>query len=288
MAEVESSNLSEPILRISDDILEGYLDILRLSGVTHRHIKEVRRALKSYQKYILSVIDKQKSIQFFSKLQRECSTSYYRKQMYQLKRFLKFLKVEWTDEISLPKEPVYNPMRISHKAIDDTILYFKDSPHFLQIKALILLGSSSGLRAEELYQLSQKDINLKMRKVNINHNPSNNQSTKNQKTRVSFFSKEAKTSIQEYYNFFRNGCGYSKLFPQTTLTRLFNSAPIRVKHLRKFFSQEWERRGGSSGIKKLLMGHSIRNDVDLNHYNFQSEEDLKQIYDRVFDSLKIT
>ena len=141
-------------MRISDDILEGYLDILSLSGVTERHIKEVKRTLKNYQKYILSVINKQKSIQFFSKLQKECSTSYYRKQMYQLIRFLKFLKFEWTDEISLPKEPVYNPMRISHKAIDDTILYFKDKPHYLQIKALILLGSSSGLRAEELYQLS--------------------------------------------------------------------------------------------------------------------------------------
>ena len=34
-------------------------------------------------------------------------------------------------------------------------------------------------------------------------------------------------------------------------------------------------------IKKILMGHSLKGDVDLNHYNAQSEEDLKKIYDKV-------
>jgi len=29
------------------------------------------------------------------------------------------------------------------------------------------------------------------------------------------------------------------------------------------------------------MGHSLKGDVDLNHYNVQSEEDLKKIYDNV-------
>jgi len=29
------------------------------------------------------------------------------------------------------------------------------------------------------------------------------------------------------------------------------------------------------------MGHSIKKDVDLMHYNCQSEEDLKAIYDKV-------
>ena len=275
-------------MRIPDDILEEYLDILRLSGVTEGHIKEVKRALQNYQKYILFRLDKVKSIQYFKKLQKENSIAYYKKQMYQIKKFLKHLKCDWVEEIQLPKNPEYTPKRISLEDIKDTIEYFKDNPHFLQIKALVLLGASSGLRAEELYQLNQEDINLKMRKVNINHNPINNQSTKTCKTRVSFFSKEAKTSIQEYYDFFRNGCSYLKLFPQTTLTSLFKSAPIRVKYLRKFFSQEWDRRSGPTSIKKILMGHSLKGDVDLQHYNCQSEEDLKQIYDRVFGCHKIT
>ena len=78
-------------MRISDDILEEYLNILKLSGVTEGHIKEVKKALQNYQKYILFKLDKGKSIQYFQKLQKESSISYYKKQMYQIKKFLKHL-----------------------------------------------------------------------------------------------------------------------------------------------------------------------------------------------------
>ena len=54
-----------------------------------------------------------------------------------------------------------------------------------------------------------------------------------------------------------------------------------MKDLRKAFSQEWDRRGGPTSIKKILMGHSLKGDVDLSHYNAQPEEDLKKIYDKV-------
>ena len=32
------------------------------------------------------------------------------------------------------------------------------------------------------------------------------------------------------------------------------------------------------------MGHSLKGDVDLMHYNCQLEEDLKKIYDKVMNS----
>jgi integrase/recombinase XerD len=67
------------------------------------------------------------------------------------------------------------------------------------------------------------------------------------------------------------------------LERLFEESPIQVKDLRKFFSQEWDRRGGPTSIKKILMGHSLKGDVDLMHYNAQSEKDLKKIYDKVMN-----
>jgi hypothetical protein len=37
------------------------LNILELSGITKRHKKEVRRTLENYSKYILFVVDKEKS-----------------------------------------------------------------------------------------------------------------------------------------------------------------------------------------------------------------------------------
>ncbi|MCD6493220.1 MAG: hypothetical protein J7K36_05410 [Archaeoglobaceae archaeon] len=42
-----------------------------------------------------------------------------------------------------------------------------------------------------------------------------------------------------------------------------------------------------TSIKKLLMGHSLHGDVDLQHYDFQDEEELKQIYDRYWRDFKI-
>ena len=34
------------------------------------------------------------------------------------------------------------------------------------------------------------------------------------------------------------------------------------------------------------MGHSLKGDVDLMHYNAQSEEDLKRMYDKVMEENK--
>ncbi len=48
-----------------------------------------------------------------------------------------------------------------------------------------------------------------------------------------------------------------RLFSQSHMIHLFKGAPIRVKDLEKVFSQEWDRRGGPTSIKKILMGHSI-------------------------------
>jgi len=77
--------------------------------------------------------------------------------------------------------------------------------------------------------------------------------------------------------------GVKDFFSKRQSERVFQSTPIQVKDLRKFFSQEWDRRGGPTSIKKLLMGH--RKDVDLKHYNAQSEGDLKNIYDKVISDL---
>jgi integrase/recombinase XerD len=191
------------------------------------------------------------------------------------------LGVDWANEITLPKDPTVKIKRIDSSDITTTINLFKKSTHFLQLKALIMLGITSGLRAEELYQLNPEDIDLNKRIVRVNHNPQNGQTTKTKYSRISFFTKETQSILEKYFPYYNNDSEYSRLFAQTTITRLFSSAPIRVKHLRKYFSQEWDRRGGPTSIKKILMGHSLKGDVDLQHYNAQSEEDLKRIYDNV-------
>ena len=147
--------------------------------------------------------------------------------MFQLRRYLKFLKIEWADEITLPVDPYYTPIHISKKKIRETLDYYKDSNYYLRIKAVLLLGCSSGLRAEEIYNLTVDDIDLANRKIIVRHEPESNHTTKTKKTRISFISEEATIAIQEYLDFFKYGnSGVCTLFAKKTLERHFRNAPI--------------------------------------------------------------
>ena len=47
------------------------------------------------------------------------------------------------------------------------------------------------------------------------------------------------------------------LFGGIHISRLFRDSDIKVKDLRKAFSQEWDRRNGSFAVKERLMGARI-------------------------------
>ena len=189
--------------------------------------------------------------------------------------------MQWTEEIHLLPEPAYYPKHVSKDDIVSTLKYFENDEYTLRFKALILLGMSTGMRAEELYQLSPEDIDSNNRCIRINHNPNNGQSTKTKQSGISFYTKDTHKILNEYLKYFDSNNSLTKLFPKRWMEGKFRNTPIRVKHLRKFFSQEWDKRGGPTSIKKILMGHSLKGDVDLMHYNAQSEEDLKRIYDKI-------
>ena len=268
-------------LQITDDRLREYLEIIKLKGISESHHTLVKTYLTRYLKKVKYKINKKTSIHYFNIIRNKYSTSSYRKETYQILKFLRYLKIDWTDEIQLPPEPYSKLIRVTQKDIEITLQYFKNHPHYFRYKALILLGCSSGLRAEELYQLKLDDIDLDNRTVYVNHNPNENQTTKTKKSRTSYFNDIAQLALKEYVEYFNNGSGLKELFPQKRIERSFQDTTIQVKYLRKYFSQEWDRRGGPTSIKKILMGHSLKGDVDLMHYNAQSPEDLKRIYDKV-------
>ena len=260
---------------------EKYLILRNLEGISKQWEYQCTQWLKDYLSYVDWKINEIKTLEYFQHLKNTESLVYYKKKVYQIRKFLDYLKVEWASSIKLPADPEYHPKRVSQDTIQQTLSYYEGHQFFKQIKAIILLGCSSGLRAEELYQLTPNDIDLENRIVRVNHNPMNGQTTKTQRSRVSFFNRTAQEVLVVYLENFRNGDGLKTLFCQSHLTRIFRDSPIKIKDFRKYFSQEWDRRGGPTSIKKILMGHSTRSDVDLSHYNCQSEEDLKKIYDKV-------
>ena len=229
-------------------------------------------------------INEVKTLEYIKNLQNHYSNCGFRKMVYQIRKFLQHLKIDFADSIQPPKEQEYTPVRITSEDIKKTLDYFKEHERELQINALIHLGKDSFARAEELYQLEPQDIDLNERKIKIIHNPEIGRHTKNKKNRVSFFTEKTAQILKKYLNFYNNGCDYPKLFNERALQDAFRNAPIRVKHLRKYASSEWSRKGGSSSVKKILMGHSTRNDVDLQHYCNLTESELRNVYDKVMNS----
>jgi len=209
------------------------------------------------------------------------NVSSYKKKAYQIRKLLYHIDCKWYNEIKLPSDPYYIPKRVMRTDILSTLEYFKGNRYCIQLKALTLLGATSGLRAEELYQLDIGDIDFENRTVYVKHDPNNGKTTKTKKSRTSFFSEDAKIELLNYLKFYNDTNILKRLFSKTHILRGFRCAPIKVKDLRKFFSQEWDRQGGPTSIKKILMGHSLRGDVDLMHYNYQSKEDLKKIYNKI-------
>jgi integrase len=220
-------------------------------------------------------------------LQEKYSIGFYKKNVYQIKLFLAHVGVEWQSQIKLPNDPEYIPKRVTVDDIRKTLTHFEGHQYYSQIKTIVLLGATSGMRAEEIYQLQPQDIDIDNKLVKINHNPNNGQTTKIQKSRVSFFTDETKQALMEYFDFYEKNNGLKWLFNFSHIRRIFKDAPVHVKDLRKAFSQTWDKRRGQTSIKKLLMGHSTRSDVGLMHYNGQNTEDLRQIYDVVMGRLII-
>jgi integrase/recombinase XerD len=272
---------SQVTFQVNTDDIEKYFAIYEISGVTKNWLEKVNIWIEDYLNYINYNIDQLRTLEYIKSLKNTHSITYYRKKTYQIRKFLTYLDIDWASKLKPPPEPNYIPKYVKREDISDTLTYFKDNDYYLQLKSLILLGISSGLRAEELYQLNLDDIDMDNRIVHINHNPQNGQSTKTKHSRISFFDDDAREALSEYLTYFHSDRHLKQLFSQSHITRLFRDAPIQVKDLRKFFSQEWDRRGGPTSIKKILMGHSLKGDVDLMHYNAQSPEDLKKIYDRV-------
>ena len=266
--------------KISEKTLNKYISLIEVEGKSKTWIKRIEKWLKEYLNYLNWNINEDKTLRFLKLKKKKYHVETYRKMVFQIRKFLYYLDTPWAKNIKLPPEPDYTPQRITKDDIRKTIEYFQNHQYFPQLKALILLGSSSGLRAEEIYQLKPENIDLERRIVYVVHDPQNGKTTKTGKSRISFFNEEAQKALKEYFQFFK-GSGLRKLFGKTHLEEIFKDAPIRVKDLRKFFSQEWERMNGSYAVKELLLGHSTKGKVDLQHYTYLSPEDLKEIYDRV-------
>ena len=117
-------------LHISDDTVQDYLEIIKLKGISDSHHKLVNIYLTRYLKKVNYRTNKKTSINYFNFIKNKYSISCYRKEAYQLLKFLRFLKVDWTGEIQLPAEPFTKLIRVTQKDRENTLQYFSNHQHY--------------------------------------------------------------------------------------------------------------------------------------------------------------
>jgi integrase len=226
-------------INVTEDELKQYLDVLEINGIGNEWKYSVDKCiLQPYLQHLHWHITFRDTLEYLKILKDKHSLSYYRKEVYQIRKFLEYHGIGWSKKLNPPPEPQYLPKRITSDAIKDSLSHFENNEYFLQVKAIILLGTTSGMRAEELFQLTLDDIDLDNRIVRINHNPDNGQSTKTKQSRISFFTEEAKHALTDYIGFYQHHNGLKCLFSQTHIERLFRfgKASIQVKDLRKYYT----------------------------------------------------
>jgi integrase len=239
----------------------------RLEGISERWAYDIKVTLQKYLDYVEWEINEQKTLTYLEQLRDHYSICSYRKRAYQIRRFLKHFDVSWIDEISLLPEPLKLPKRVTVDDIRKSLDFFNGHEYEVQMKSVVLLGATTGMRAEELFQLQQRDFIFSNNIVRIKNDPNTGRSVKTGEPRIAIFNDEAKKYLVDFFKIFNEKMCYrlSYLFGQSHIEREFRKSPLWVKELRKFFSQEWDRLGGITSIKNILMGNN--GDVDFCHYN---------------------
>ncbi|ALM76044.1 hypothetical protein TBCH5v1_2143 [Thermococcus barophilus] len=282
-----------------EDIDKLFLEF-EAKGVTLAHKRSVeyiitmflKEATKETQgKYIFTMKDLK---DYLNTLRSTYSVSFYRKNITYLKKLFRIAGIELAESLKAPTE--FN--------VDSTIVTVDDINQFIQLVdslhisnhfedqkrdqfvTAMLLMAVSGMRVSELERVPLKEIDFENRRIYLK-----TYQTKTRQTRVTFFTQEVQELLEDYIRTYNPNMNQ----PLATIPQMqrpfrrkssLRNQKLRPKHMRKFFAQEWDRRNGNATIKKLLMGHSIRYDINALHYSHHTVDELQESYEKIFGDLR--
>ena len=250
-----------------------------LSGVTQKHVKEVRGFLVDYLGFCDNVVSLEQTIAYLTNLKTRYSEVSYNKHYWQIKKFLTYLDAPFIKKIPKVKQVIYTPQKIEDSDIQQLLLEHKDDK---QMTALIMLGIATGARAEELYQLRVGDFDLVRQSAQIKQDEFHH--VKNRSSiRTIFYDKATSEILKDYLG----DCATKKrVFAQSTVTRKMKISQTKIKMLRHYFARQCTLTGIPSGVTKRFLGHSLNGDMLESHYNYLSTEDLQEIYNKHLEENK--
>ena len=258
---------------------------MKLSHISEQELKAYESDLRKFFEACSYSLKDECILIYINKLKELYKPKTLRNKLIRIRKFLKFINHPIAGSISIPRVPkrLKKVIKIAdvRKLLEEINSKIKDEEIKQMLNSAILITATSGLRAEELYKLEIEDIDIENRTIFLKA-----EKTKDYEDRIAFFSEEAKQALMHYLN---SNPDPERPFRKKSIYHHFKKidSDLRLKHMRKFFSQQSDRLGMPTTIKKLLMGHSPRGDVDLNHYDFQDEEELRKIYDKYWRDFRI-
>jgi len=261
----------------------SFIKSLELSHISKSEIQAYKSTILSFLKGCSYKLNEDNITSYITMLRDNSSPKTLRNKLIKIRRFLRYINHPLAEEIKLPRVPARRKIIIKKEQIRKLLEDIENlkEKYRIKMRAAVLLAATSGLRAEELYKLRMKDIDLENRTIYIKA-----EIAKDYEDRVTFFSEEAREVLEDYVS--TVGSHYYLFTKKSLNYHLRNlDSELRMKHMRKFFSQQSDRLGMPTSVKKMLMGHSIQGDIDLSHYDFQDEEELKKIYDHFWRDFKI-
>ncbi len=282
-----------------DDINRLFLEF-EAKGVTLDHKKNVEYIIQMFLEnatkenrgnYIFTLENLKDYLQT---IRERYSLSFYRKNITYLKKLFRIAGIDLAESL---KAPTGFNVDLTIVTVDDikNLLQLIDELHLSsrfegwkrdQFTVAMLLMATTGMRVSELERVPLEEIDLETRRIYLTV-----YQTKTKQSRVVFFTEEVQELLQEYIRAYKPD-PHRPLATIPQLQRPFRrksplrNQKLRPKHMRKFFAQEWDRRNGNATIKKLLMGHSIRYDINALHYSHHTVDELQEAYDKIFGNLR--
>lgn len=261
----------------SEKDIEDFCSRLNAAGRSSLRVNAVRGKLEKLGEFVDWNCNLNDITDYLNERREEVSNRTLSDDIQAIKQLFKDTNVYWIEKIKKPKLRKSKPKIVEKEDIlnlmDKLDINKTEDKYVYRAQTAVHLSAVTGMRPWEIYRLSWEDIDIDERIIDL---PA--EKTKTKEERIVVFNENAQERLRKLKELFSDKPFVNKAIYLIT-NKMDEKPDLKLKHCRKFFSQEWDRKNGSTRIKEMLLGHF--GSIALRNYNGQTEDHLKKIYDEV-------
>ncbi|KXA96806.1 hypothetical protein AKJ37_04325 [candidate division MSBL1 archaeon SCGC-AAA259I09] len=248
-------------------------------NLADRTVKQHVRNIEEFLRYVdkpLVKIGKGDIRNWLRKWKEDYAPSTYANKVKSLRVFFRdYLGTGIAENLSIPQPQPNNDSPPSKEEIQK--LY--EAMDSLRDKTILLMFATTGLRRNELFNLTRAHIDFDKRMITPNEN------SRTKRTYVTFYNREAENHLEEHLDKKDSNKGIFSIRPRSA-NRIFRKKSKKIgietitpQDLRKWFAKEIRNRGVSGEHIDAFCGRIPRS-VRAKHYTDYSPERLKEVYEK--------